>query len=233
VPALGEDAAGAEAHCAAVRAELGAEGPVARHLAETVACSMLRASRAERLEGELLGGLAEGGRSAAAALHADRDARATLALLQRYRREADGELRRSLDALVRLRRAREDGLLPDAEAAGAAREGLDAALADLPAPSEPRIEKIESLQRVAPPANDDRRAAEPAPPARKRDPAQLLRWYRFERGWSEERGARCWAGFTPEERASALAAAEEERRAREEGRDPASLHAAVADRLAG
>ncbi len=42
VPALGGDAQEAGAHRAAVRAELGAEGPVARHLAETVACAMLR-----------------------------------------------------------------------------------------------------------------------------------------------------------------------------------------------
>ena len=90
---MGEDPDEALAHFAAVRAELGATGPVARHLAETAAASILRSSRADRLEGELLAGLAEGGRSIVEALHADRDARATLALFQRYHHEADGEVR--------------------------------------------------------------------------------------------------------------------------------------------
>ena len=147
VEALGESREEAEAHAAAVHTELGASGSVARHLAETVACAMLRGARAERLEGELLGGLAAGGGLVARALHDDRDARATLALLHRYRRDVDGELRRSLDALVRLHRARAEGLLPDGEAAEAAEAGLDEAVAELPAPSEPRIEGIGPLPR--------------------------------------------------------------------------------------
>ena len=155
VPALGEDPDEALAHFAAVRAELGATGPVARHLAETAAASILRASRADRLEGEFLASLVEG-RGVAKALHADRDARATLALLQRYRREAEGELRRALDSLRRLHRARIDGLLPYGEEAEAAQAELDDALSELPAPNEPRNAKIEPSQPlVAVAANDD------------------------------------------------------------------------------
>jgi hypothetical protein len=182
---------------------------------------MLRAARAERLEGELLAGLAEGGRSAAAALHADKDARATLALLQRYRREADGELRRSLDALVRLRRARAEGLLPGEEEAEAARAALDAAAAELPAPSEPRIEKIVAAQAPKP-ANDDTAAAAPPAPPRPTG-AQMLRTYRSYR----HEGSRTlyWAKLSEEERAAVTGAAEEERRARAEGRDPDALRA--------
>ena len=59
-------------------------GPVARHLAETVATGILRAGRAERLEGELLAGLAQTGSGLARSLHHDRDARASLALVLRY-----------------------------------------------------------------------------------------------------------------------------------------------------
>jgi len=83
VAALGETEEAAAAHLAAVRQELGAVGPVARHLAEGIASAMLRSARAERLEGELLCGLAEAGPSLAKTLHDDRDARASLALLER------------------------------------------------------------------------------------------------------------------------------------------------------
>ena len=225
VEALGERAEETEAHIAAVRRELGAEGPVARHLAETIASAMLRAARAERLEGELLAGLGEGGRSLAAALHADKAARATLALIHRYRREADGELRRSLDALLRLPRARAEGLVPDAAEAAAAEEALDAELAELPAPNEPRIAKIEPPQGVEGPANDDR--PPPAPPTGE----QHLRLYRFHLGYGRERALDYWTRLDPAVRAAMLEAAEAERRTKEKGSDPASLHALVEERL--
>jgi hypothetical protein len=109
IPALGETEQANQAHFAAVHTELGAVGPVARHLAETIAAGILRAGRAERLEGELLAGLAQTGTGLARSLHHDRDARASLALVLRYRREAEGEVRRALDSLLRLQRARAEG----------------------------------------------------------------------------------------------------------------------------
>jgi hypothetical protein len=111
-------------------------------LADSLAQAQLRAARAERLEDELLLGLAETGRGLAAALHADRDARATLALLHRYRRDAEVDTRRALESLHRLHLARSEDLIPEAELADR--------LNELPAPIEPRIEKIEPLQRVTP-----------------------------------------------------------------------------------
>jgi hypothetical protein len=156
VAALGESREANQAHFAAVRAELGAVGPVARHLAETIACGILRAGRAERLEGELLTGLAQAGTGLAKSLHDDRDARASLALVLRYRREAEGEVRRGLDSLLRLQRAKAEGLLPDDEVAEAAQEQLDAELATAPAPSEPKTPKIEPVQPLAKgPANQN------------------------------------------------------------------------------
>ncbi len=119
VPALGESEEANQAHFAAVRAELGAAGPVARHLAETIAAGILRAGRAERLEGELLNGLARTGTGPAKCLHDDKDARASLALILRYRREAEGEVRRALDSLIRLQRARAERPLPGEEEAEA------------------------------------------------------------------------------------------------------------------
>ena len=173
VAALGETEQANQAHFAAVRAELGAVGPVARHLAETIAAGILRAGRAERLEGELLAGLAQAGSGLARSLHHDRDARASLALVLRYRREAEGEVRRALDSLLRLQRARAEGLLPGEEEALAAQEKLDAELAEAPAPSEPRTPKIEPVQPLAAsPAN--RNVPDPRPARRQGAAAALL-----------------------------------------------------------
>jgi hypothetical protein len=232
VEALDEDATERDAHFAAVRAELGADaGPVARHLAETVAASLWRGARAERLEGELLAGLGEGGRGVAKALHDDRDARATLALLQRYRREADGELRRSLDALARLRRAQAEGELPDREAAEAADAALAEATADLPAPNEPSIEKTELVQQLAAapaPANDDRGA--PLPP---RIGDGMLQAYRLLDHCNPANARAYWLRRSPEEQEAMLAAAAEERRVEAAGRHPDILHADARARLLG
>ncbi len=68
VKALGKTEQGNRAHFTAVRAELGAVGPVARHLAKTFAVGILRSGRAERLEGEFLAGLAEAGTGPAKSL---------------------------------------------------------------------------------------------------------------------------------------------------------------------
>ena len=208
VAALGETEQANQAHFAAVRAELGAVGPVARHLAETIASGILRAGRAERLEGELLAGLAQAGTGLAKSLHDDKDARASLALVLRYRREAEGEVRRALDSLLRLQRARAEGLLPDDEEALAAQEKLDAELAEAPAPNEPRTPKIEPVQPLAArPANQN--APDPAPP----DAAQrqaLLQRYHWEQSWGEER-ARVWrARLLPAEQRALDAALEHE-----------------------
>jgi hypothetical protein len=156
VKALGKTEQGNRAHFAAVRAELGAVGPVARHLGETIAAAILRSGRAERLEGELLAGLAPVGAGPAKSLHDDRDARASLALILRYRREAEDDVRRALDSLVRLQRARAEGLLPGDEEAQLVQKELDTDLAEAPAPNEPRIEKIQPIQLLAAgPANQN------------------------------------------------------------------------------
>jgi hypothetical protein len=227
VPALGEREGELAAYAAAVRKELGATGPIAGALADSLAQAQLRAARAERLEDELLLDLAETGRGLAAALHADKDARATLALLHRYRRDAEVDTRRALESLHRLHLARGEGLIPEADVAEEAEAELADRLNELPVPIEPRVEKIEPLQRLAPadPANDD---IAPLPPP---TPAQLLAHYRFEAGFGEERALACWAAMTTEERAVVTAAAEDARRAKAEGRDPASLHAKVAPLL--
>ena len=207
IPALGESEAANQAHFAAVRAELGATGPVARHLAETIAAGILRAGRAERLEGELLNGLARTGTGLAKCLHDDRDARASLALVLRYRREAEGEVRRALDSLLRLQRARAEGMLPSEEEAEAAQQELDAELAEAPAPNEPKVEKIERIQPLAGrPANQN--APTPAPVRQPPDGIALLRYYHGEQSWGGDR-ARLWRSrLTPEE-LTALEAAEE------------------------
>ena len=194
-------------------------GPVARHLAETIAAGILRSARAERLEGELLAGLAQTGTGLAKSLHDDKDARASLALVLRYRREAEGEVRRALDSLVRLQRARVEGLLPDDEEAEAAQEKLDAALAEAPAPSEPRTAKIEPLQPLAArPANQN--APVPFPAVPPPDGRRLLQGYYWEMSWGTER-ARVWrARLTPWEQATLDAALEHERR---HGSDPHPL----------
>ena len=195
---MGEDPDEALAHFAAVRAELGATGPVARHLAETAAASILRSSRADRLEGELLAGLAEGGRPVAKAFHADRDARATLALFQRYRREAEGELRRALDTICRLHRARTDGLFPYGEEAEEAQGELDETLSELVASNEPKIEETAPSQPLKGAANDDA-------PSRRPCGVTLLRQYRWFKAEADRAGM--WRGFTPAQRAAVLAAA--------------------------
>ncbi len=196
VAALGETEQANQAHFAAVRAELGATGPVARYLAETIACGILRTGRAERLEGELLAGLAQGGTGLAKSLHDDKDARASLALVLRYRREADGEVRRALDSLLRLQRARAEGLLPDDEDALAAQERLDAEFAAAPAPNEPSTPKIEPVQPLAAkPANQNAPAPLPAVPPP--DGRRLLQGYYWELSWGVDR-ARAWrARLTP------------------------------------
>jgi hypothetical protein len=232
VEALGENAGERDAHFAAVRAELGATaGPVARHLAETVAASLWRGACVERPEGELLAGLGEGGRGVAKVLHDDRDARATLALLQRYRCEADGELRRSLDALARLRRAQAEGDLPDREATEAADAALAAAMADLPAPNEPRVEKIEPMQQLAATparANDDWVMALPACTG-----DGMLQAYRLLDRCNPAHARAYWLRRTPEEQEAMLAAVEAERRAEAAGRHPDTLHAAARASLLG
>ncbi|MDQ4134726.1 MAG: hypothetical protein M3158_00940 [Pseudomonadota bacterium] len=210
VTALGESEAANQAHFAAVRAELGAVGPVARHLAETVAAGILRSARAERLEGELLNGLARTGTGPAKCLHDDRDARASLALILRYRRGAEGEVRRALDSLLRLQRARAQALLPDEEEAEAAQHELDAELAEAPAPSEPKVEKIERIQPLAArPANQNARVTERiVPPPNGKF---LLRNYQLAQGWGEARAKAYWDRLSEPERAAIAAAIEYER----------------------
>jgi hypothetical protein len=219
VAALGETAEASQAHFAAVRAELGAVGPVARHLAETIAAGILRTGRAERLEGELLVGLAQTGSGLAKSLHDDKDARATLALVLRYRREAEGEVRRALDNLLRLQRARAEGLLPDDEQALAAQQELDAALAASPTPSEPKTPKIEPIQSLAArPANQNAPAPFPAQPPP--NGKSLLQRYQLEQGWGEAKARAFWDQLTEPERAALAAAQEHERR---HGPDPHPL----------
>lgn len=75
IVAHGETGAAIRAHCAAVTAELAAAGAEVRHLAKTIAGAMLRASGAERLEGELLVDLASRGEPLARVILAERDAR--------------------------------------------------------------------------------------------------------------------------------------------------------------
>ena len=210
VTALGETKEANQAHFAAVRAELDAVGPLARHLAETIACGILRAGRAERLEGELLAGLAQAGTGLAKSLHDDRDARASLALILRYCREAEGEVRRALDSLLRLQRARAEGLLPDEEEAGAAQEQLDAELAAAPAPSEPKMPKIEPIQPLAKaPANQNAPVARPVAP---HNGKFLLQHYQLEQASGEVRAKAFWDRLGEAERAALAAAIEYERR---------------------
>jgi hypothetical protein len=162
------------------------------------------------LEGELLAGLAQGGTGLAKSLHDDRDARASLALILRYRREAEGEVRRALDSLLRLQRARAEALLPGDEEAEAAQEQLDAELAESPAPNEPRTSKIEPVQPLAAkPAN--RNAPAPLPVTPPPDGRELLRRHYWEVSWGHER-ARAWrAALSPPEQAALDAALEHER----------------------
>src|SRR3954453_7231561 len=98
VAALGETPELVAAHVAAYRREFPVPSPCARDLA----AARPRAARADRLEAELLAGLSEGGRSTGRSFHDDPDTRAALALVQRYRREAElaaSRARRELEAL--------------------------------------------------------------------------------------------------------------------------------------
>jgi hypothetical protein len=229
VQALGETTEVIAAHARAYRREFPVPGACARDLTEALASASLRAARADRLEAELLAGLAEGGRSISRSFHDDPDTRAALALIQRYRREAELSAARARRELEALARARAAGLLADEDEAEAAERELDGTLAEH-RPSEPRVEKIEPVQRVraaAAPANDDA-PDEPETP----DGKHLLESYRFFLGQGREAAARYWTTRTPEEREALRVAAEEERRARAEGRDPESLYAAVEDVLA-
>jgi hypothetical protein len=170
VDALGETREAADAVFAAVCDELGALGPTSRHHAEAAAAAQLRAVRAQRMEDDLLALLAGAEGGPAAALLADRDARATLALLDRYRRSAEGDARREVSAVLRLERARAQGLVPGRAEAGRAEAELDVTLAELdaePEPNEPRTAKAELPQGVACAANDD---VSPAAPAEGHDP---------------------------------------------------------------
>jgi hypothetical protein len=128
----------------------------------------------------------------------------------RYRREAEGEVRRALDSLIRLQRARAEGLLPDEEEAAAVQHELDAELAQAPAPNEPRIEKIERLHPLADrPANGNAPTTAPirSPP----DGKLLLRNYQVEQGWGEARAKAYWDRLSEPERAAVAAAIEHER----------------------
>src|SRR3954463_7869955 len=178
VEALGESRAEADAHFAAVADELGAAGPTGRHHAEAAASAQLRAVRAQRMEDELLIGLAQAGPTIAAALHAGPAARATLDLLRRYRREAEADARREEEAVYRLARARAQGLVPDRSEAGRAEAELDVALADLPPPNEPEIPKSGPPPPLGPPPRKGRAANEtravPPPGAERRRPAGRL-----------------------------------------------------------
>jgi hypothetical protein len=223
VEALGGCREEVDAHFAAVRDELGAVGPTGRHHAEAAAAAQLRAVRGQRLEDELLTGLAAGGSNIAAALHADKDARATLALLQRYRREAEADVRREVLAVLRLERARVEGLLPERAEAGRAEAELDNTVADLPLPNEPGIGKIEPLQPLGSvgPANDDAPAPTVSDLLRQRTGAELLAMFRLR--LNKDDRTRFWGGLDEPQRAAIRASAEEERQARADGRDPESL----------
>lgn len=130
----GETTEACDAHFAAVRRDLGVEGGEAEHgLVEALAAASWRACRADRLEAELLQGLCPGGRgSAGQQLARDPGAVAALGVLLRYRAQAEAETRRGLDLLLRLRRARADGLLP-----GAGEEAEDFTAAEPAVPNEP------------------------------------------------------------------------------------------------
>ena len=85
--------------------------------------------------------------------------------------------------------------------------------------------------RAAPaPADDD--AGGPDEPEPRPDGGGLLAGYRYFLGHGRDEAARYWLLRTPAEREAMRAAAEEERRARAEGRDPESLYAAAEDALA-
>ena len=102
VRALGETPELVAAHVAAYRREFPAPAPAPATSPRPSPAARLRAARADRLEAELLAGLAEGDRSLGRSFHDDPDTRAALALVQRYRREAElsaSRARRELEAL--------------------------------------------------------------------------------------------------------------------------------------
>jgi hypothetical protein len=170
VEALGETREAADAYFAAVCDELGALGPTSRHHAEAAAAAQLRAVRAQRMEDDLLALLAGEDGGAAATLLVDRDARATLALLDRYRRSAEADARREVSALLRLERARAAGLVPGRAEAGQAEAELDAGLAEASMPNEPNMKNSALNQKFSssPHANDD--APDPSESDRKPPP---------------------------------------------------------------
>jgi hypothetical protein len=105
----GEDAEGADAFFARVRADIAPAGEVELGLAEAVAAAWWRAQRADRLEATLLTaahvwGEHDGENSAGARLARDAGALRALAGIVRYRAQAEGEARRGLALLLRLRR---------------------------------------------------------------------------------------------------------------------------------
>jgi len=214
VAAFGETRAVLDAHLAAYRRDLAHPGAYARDLAEAVACANLRAARAERLEAQFLADMAASGESLAGP-----DARAALALILRYRREAELSAKRARAELEALAKPRAAGLLPGEGEAAAAEADLDAALADI-APIEPRIEKIEPLQRLAAaaaPANDDA----PAEPAPDREPAHLMDGLRLFTDCPPASLTGFCRRLRPTERAVVLAGLDRlAREAADAGRDP-------------
>jgi hypothetical protein len=105
----GEDVAGADAFFARVRADIAPAGEVELGVAEAVAAAWWRAQRADRLEAALLNaahvwGEHDGENSAGARLARDPGALRALGGIVRYHAQAEGEARRGLALLLRLRR---------------------------------------------------------------------------------------------------------------------------------
>src|SRR4051812_489901 len=220
VATLGESWAVLDAHLAAYRREFPAPGPYARDLAEAVACANLRAARAEHLEAQFLTELIANGESLAGP-----DSRAALALILRYRREAELSAKRTRQELEALAKARAAGLLPDQDEAAAAGAELDAALAELPCPNEPKLEKAEPAQPLTTtlaPSNDDAGTGGPEPPPRpERALRLLLGSLRTYARCHREALASFSRGLSPDERLRARAAlAVLEGKAREQGEEP-------------
>ena len=106
VPALGEDEAAWAAHLAAVAGEVAARGVISGHLARTIAGAIWRCRRAERVEAELFARVTRPPygttpQAAGDGLVRDPDALRTLALVDRYRAQAEGAVHRALDRLAR------------------------------------------------------------------------------------------------------------------------------------
>jgi hypothetical protein len=79
---------------------------MARWYAERLAFARLRVERGRQMEEELLAKLLAGGRELEEVLATDRNARAALAVVRRYRRWADEDIRRGIRELERLERER-------------------------------------------------------------------------------------------------------------------------------